>query len=76
MDTSLNPLQDDNIFNLSILKVFADERGNKVQMIGFVFQRIENIVGKRLANCIFSFSHIFFLKPSPQKDVKTRDIVV
>ena len=43
---SFNPLPDDEILDLSKLKAFAEDKSNVTQNIQFVFERIENIVGK------------------------------
>ena len=42
----VNTLPNDKSLNLSKLKAYADEKLNILQMIEFVFDRIENIVGK------------------------------
>ena len=41
-----NPLPNDKILDLSKLKAFADDKINVTQKFNFVFERIENIVGK------------------------------
>ena len=41
-----NPLTDDKILDQTKLKAFADDKLNVTKMIIFVFDRVENIVGK------------------------------
>ena len=42
----LKTLPNDNILDLSKLKAFADDKINVTQKLKFVFERVENIVGK------------------------------
>ena len=42
----VNSLLNDKSFNLSKLKAFADEKINVAQNLKFVYDRVENIVGK------------------------------
>ena len=44
--TTISPLQDDNILGLPKLKAFADDKLNITENIKVVFYRIENIAGK------------------------------
>ena len=43
---SFNSLPNDEILALSKLKVFADNNLHRVQLMEFLFNRIENIMGK------------------------------
>ena len=52
----LNPLPDDKILGLPKLKAFADDKLDVTQDIKVVFQRIENIVGKRRKCWLPAFS--------------------
>ena len=42
----VNPLPNDKILDLPKVKVFADHKSNAAQMIAFIFDRLEDIVGK------------------------------
>ena len=42
----VNSSQNDNIFNKSELKAFADDKINKIMKLKFNLKRVENIVGK------------------------------
>ena len=70
----VNSSQNDNIFNKSELKTFADDKINEIIKLKFNLKRVENIVGKgeMLVTSIFSFSHNVFKGFFP-KVVKTRD---
>ena len=63
----LNPLPDNKILGLPIMKAFADEKSNVTQNIRVVFHRIENIVGKEenAGYSIFFFSHDVFKRLFP-----------
>ena len=43
---SFNSLPNDEILALSKLKAFADDNLHRVQLMEFLFNRIENIMGK------------------------------
>ena len=57
-----NSLPNDKILDWSKLKVFADNKIKVLKMMIFVFDRVENTVGKEkmLVTSIFSFSHNVF----------------
>ena len=70
----LNPFPHDKNLNQIKLKAFADEKLDITKMIISVFDRVENMVGKREFACTsnFSFSHDVFKRlyfPDPSKDV-------
>ena len=70
----LNPLTDNKILDQTKLKAFADNKLNVTNMIIFVFDRVENILGKGEIACTsnFSFSHNVFkrlLFPDASKGV-------
>ena len=72
-----NPSPNNEISNLSRLKAFADYRMNVVQMMNYVFDRAENIVGKgENAGYAFSPFPIMFSKGLFLRGVKSRDCVV
>ena len=77
---SFNPFPHDKILDQTKLKAFADDKLNVTKMIIYVFDRVENIVGKGEIACTsnFSFSHNFFQKASfsdPSKGVIVSDWV-
>ena len=51
-----NPLPDDRILDWSKLKAFADDKLNVTKMLIFVFDKVENIVGKGEIVCTSNFS--------------------
>ena len=62
----VNPLPDNKILDQTKLKAFADDKLNVTKMIISVFDRVENIVGKR-RNCLYKQFLLFpqcFLKAS------------
>ena len=65
----INPLTDDKNFDWSKLKALADDKLNVTKMIISVYDRVENIVGKREFACTsnFSFSHNVFRRLSQSK---------
>ena len=58
----VNPFPHDKILGQTKLKAFADDKLNVTKMVISVFDRVENIVGKREITCTsnFSFSHNVF----------------
>ena len=46
MKTDFNSLPNDRILDWSKLKAFADDKINVTEKLKFVFERVENIVGK------------------------------
>ena len=44
-ERELNTLPDDKIYDLSKLEAFADDNSNMAQMLGFVKEMVENVVG-------------------------------
>ena len=66
------------ILDVSKLKAFADDKLNVAQMMTYVFDRVENIVGKR-ENAGHQHFHLFpqfFQTASDLGVVKRRDCVV
>ena len=59
---TVNPYRHNKILGQTKLKAFADDKLNLTKMIIFVFDTVENIVGKREIACTsnFSFSHNVF----------------
>ena len=77
-ERALNSLPSDNSLDWSKPNAFADYKMNVAQMTIVVFNRVENIVGKRRKFWLlafFPFSQCF-QKPSNFRLVKTRDCVV
>ena len=60
---TLSPFTHDTFLDHTKLKSFADDKLNVSKMIIFVFDRVENILGKGEIACTsnFSFSHIVFI---------------
>ena len=59
------------------MKAFADEKMNVAEMMIYVFDRVENIVGKG-ENAGYQHFLLFeqcFQKPSPFSVIKTQDCV-
>ena len=70
----LNPLPDDKILDQTKLKAFADNKLNVTKVIISVFDRVENIVGKR-RNCLYKQFLLFpqcFQKASFPKNCKKK----
>ena len=42
----VNPLPDDKMLTLSKLKAFADDNFTVAKMVKFLYERVENIVGR------------------------------
>ena len=66
MAETVNPFQHDKILNQAKLKAFADDNLNVTKMVIYVFDRVENIMGKR-RNCLYKQFLLFpqcFQKPS------------
>ena len=73
-----NPLPNDKILDCSKLKAFADDKIKVFEMMIFVFDRVENIVGKG-ENAGYQHFLLFptmFSKGLFVKVVKSRDCVV
>ena len=64
-----NPLPDNKILAQSRLKAYADDKLNVTQNIKFIFETIENIVGKEGINSYqhFSFSNNILKRPFLQR---------
>ena len=62
----VNPLSSDKILDLSKLKTFLDEKINLIKNLWTVFEKVENILGKRKIadNQYFLFSIHCFLRAS------------
>ena len=67
MCREINSLPNDTILGMSKFKAIADDKFGMAEIIGFVFERVENIVGKgENAGCqrFLLFPHCFFQKAS------------
>ena len=65
-DLVFNPLPNDNILDMTKLKAFADDKLKVVKMEIFIFDRVENTVGKG-ENAVYKHFLLFpqcFPKPS------------
>ena len=68
-----NPLPNDKMLDCSKLKTFADDKIESAKVVTFVFDRVENIVGKE-ENAGFQY---FLLFPQyVQKDFFSRSLKV
>ena len=78
LNAGFNPLPNDKILDCSKLKAFADDKIKVFEMMIFVFDRVENIVGKG-ENAGYQHFLLFptmFLKGLFYKVVKSQDCVV
>ena len=74
----IKSLPNDEILDWSKLKPFADDKIKILKMMIFVFDRVENIVGKRRKYWLPAFSPLpsMFPKGFLLRHVKSRDCVV
>ena len=71
---SFNPLPNDKILDMTKLKAFADNKLKVVKMKIFIFDRVENTVGKG-ENAVYQHFLLFplyFPKPSCLGSLKVR----
>ena len=54
----VNPFPQDKVLDQTELKAFADDKLSVTKMIIFVFDRVENIVGKGEIACTSNFSFL------------------